>query len=267
MPQQHELRLGHAARGGLMPATLGCSCRKRYVMYPHDASDTDCVGDAKYTPRIITSMDTWQARAKMRMKQDGVTQEDLVPVFGVTTRGAVGHYLSGRRIPSPTQMKALADHLRMSLDELMGGPSDESAQKTIRQLNLEVWEKIKEARTRAGLTQAQVADACGISREAVSQWEARDEAKRTHPGLENLLQFARLTGSSIGWLTGELNEGSQEPLENHTSTPGTAPTLTPDEQAILDLWRALDSDGRRAVQAVGHALAKPMKGRGKVQDR
>lgn len=81
------------------------------------------------------------------------------------------------------------------------------------------WEKIREARTRAGLTQAQVADACGISREAVSQWEARDEDKRTYPGRANLLRFAQLTGSSIGWLMGESNEASQETLESQPHTP------------------------------------------------
>lgn len=34
--------------------------------------------------------------------------------------------------------------------------------------------------------------------------------------------------------------------------------LRPDQQAILDLWEALDTDGRRAVQTVGHALTKPV---------
>lgn len=44
-----------------------------------------------------------------------------MPVFGVTTRGAVGHYLSGRREPPASALVKLADRLGMSLDELLKG--------------------------------------------------------------------------------------------------------------------------------------------------
>lgn len=52
------------------------------------------------------------------MKELGITQADLMPVLGVTTRGAVGHYLTGRRDLSPDQMAALAKHLGHTVDEL-----------------------------------------------------------------------------------------------------------------------------------------------------
>lgn len=68
-------------------------------------------------------MGTWHARAKRRMQDLGVTQMDLLSVFDVTTRGAVGHYLNGRRDPSPSVLTNLADKLDMSLDELLRGRS------------------------------------------------------------------------------------------------------------------------------------------------
>lgn len=62
------------------------------------------------------------------MRELGLRQEDLITVFGVTTRGAIGHYLSGRRQPSPAQLVALSEHLDCSLDWLMKGVNSEPAQ-------------------------------------------------------------------------------------------------------------------------------------------
>jgi len=85
--------------------------------------DTICVGDIPDTRRTITRMAEWYERAKARMKacDPPVTQEELMPLFGVTTRGAVGHYLNGRRAPSPAVMVQLADKLGITLDELLRG--------------------------------------------------------------------------------------------------------------------------------------------------
>lgn len=62
----------------------------------------------------------WYERVKRQIKAKGITQEDLIQVMGVTTRGSIGHYLSGRRQPDINQLKALADHIGLSLDEMMG---------------------------------------------------------------------------------------------------------------------------------------------------
>lgn len=87
-------------------------------MYPWD---TICVGAFSDTNRTIVAMAHWYDRAKLQMKVLGVTQEDLIPIFGVTTRGAVGHYLRGRRDPSVAAMVALADRLQITLDGLLRG--------------------------------------------------------------------------------------------------------------------------------------------------
>lgn len=49
-----------------------------------------------------------------------ITQEDLAPIFGKKTRGAVGHYFRGRRQPDINQMIALAKFLGVTLSQLVG---------------------------------------------------------------------------------------------------------------------------------------------------
>jgi transcriptional regulator with XRE-family HTH domain len=61
----------------------------------------------------------WYDVVKGLMVDKKIRQDDLISVFGVKTRGAVGHYLSGRRKPSAEQLKALADRFGLTLDDLM----------------------------------------------------------------------------------------------------------------------------------------------------
>lgn len=89
-------------------------------MYLSIASDTIRGVATCDTSRIISSMETWMDRARRRMHELGIRQDDLIRPLGVKTRGAVGHYLSGRRKPDPDQVVALARWLRMSTDELLG---------------------------------------------------------------------------------------------------------------------------------------------------
>ena len=63
----------------------------------------------------------WTARARARMKERGITQEQLTSVLGVRSKGAVSHYLSGRRSLSIDQAASLARHLQCSLDWLVLG--------------------------------------------------------------------------------------------------------------------------------------------------
>jgi transcriptional regulator with XRE-family HTH domain len=53
------------------------------------------------------------------MSELGVTQDQLAQELGVT-RGAVGHYLNGRREPSLEQMAIIARKLNMTVAELLG---------------------------------------------------------------------------------------------------------------------------------------------------
>lgn len=65
-------------------------------------------------------MKAWIINARRRMKELGVRQADLMPVLGVTTRGAVGHYLTGRRDLDGEQTHALARFLGLTVEELHG---------------------------------------------------------------------------------------------------------------------------------------------------
>lgn len=62
----------------------------------------------------------WAVIATGLMRDKGLTQEDIKDVFGVTTRGAVGHYMRGRREPSVDQLIKLARKLGVTLSELVG---------------------------------------------------------------------------------------------------------------------------------------------------
>lgn len=95
----------------------GCSYRERYNTYPWDTSRIE---EEFATTRIIAPME-WYDRAKARMAELGLTQDDLKQIFGVTTRGGVGHYLNNLRKPSPEVLLPLADRLGMTLDELLRG--------------------------------------------------------------------------------------------------------------------------------------------------
>lgn len=63
----------------------------------------------------------WSERTRSLMKERGITQEQLTAVLGVRSKGAVSHYLSGRRSLSVDQAASLAVYLRCSLDWLVLG--------------------------------------------------------------------------------------------------------------------------------------------------
>lgn len=93
-----------------------------YTFIPSQAGlDTKSVVARMDTLRTIRNMEKWQDRVRLVMKDKKVTQDRLTSVLGVQTRGAVGHYLSGRREPSASQLKALADFLEVDVDWLLTG--------------------------------------------------------------------------------------------------------------------------------------------------
>lgn len=71
----------------------------------------------------------WYEKAHQLVKQANITQQELKVVFGVNSRAAVGHYLTGRRQPRPEQIKALADFLGVRIDDFfspVSGKSDDA---------------------------------------------------------------------------------------------------------------------------------------------
>lgn len=70
---------------------------------------------------VMLSVMDWVDRTRQRMKQLDRKQRELMPVLGVGTLSAVGHYLNRRREPSIAQLEALCVFLDCSLDWLIRG--------------------------------------------------------------------------------------------------------------------------------------------------
>jgi|TARA_R110001592_G_scaffold290442_1_gene559575 transcriptional regulator with XRE-family HTH domain len=69
-------------------------------------------------------MSTWIDRAKKEMKRKNLTQQDIAPSMGKSTRGAIGHYFTGRSEPKLKQLENLATFLDVSLSWLIADGKD-----------------------------------------------------------------------------------------------------------------------------------------------
>jgi transcriptional regulator with XRE-family HTH domain len=69
-------------------------------------------------------MSTWIDRAKKEMKRKNLTQQDIAPSMGKSTRGAIGHYFTGRSKPTLEQLENLAKFLGVSLSWLVADSKD-----------------------------------------------------------------------------------------------------------------------------------------------
>jgi transcriptional regulator with XRE-family HTH domain len=58
-------------------------------------------------------------------------------------------------------------------------------------------ERIRYARVLSGTSQAALADAVGVQRSAVAQWERKDGS---HPSMQHLVDIAATTGVCMEWL-------------------------------------------------------------------
>ena len=68
-------------------------------------------------------------------------------------------------------------------------------------------EKLIVSRNKAGLSQMELANQLGVSRQAVSRWESGD----TTPSVDKLKTLARIYGVSLDWLCSDTADG--EPPE------------------------------------------------------
>lgn len=88
---------------------------------------------------------------------------------------------------------------------------------------MDIGSRIEQARTRAGLDRNQLAAACGISYQAVQQWEVG----KTKPAARALLAIAKATGTNPDWLvdgTGKMDAHQvMEPDKTYSSNVESAP--------------------------------------------
>lgn len=72
-------------------------------------------------------------------------------------------------------------------------------------MSSELWQRLRQARRFADLTQADLAGRCGVSRGAVALWEAAEPEHRTRPTTDHLIQVAGVCNVPLEWL---LNDAS-----------------------------------------------------------
>ena len=87
-------------------------------------------------------------------------------------------------------------------------------------------EKLIVSRDRAGLSQMELANQLGVSRQAVSRWESGD----TTPSVDKLKALAKLYGVSLDWLFGDTADG--EPPEAAKPEADRNPDEAPRERKV-----------------------------------
>jgi transcriptional regulator with XRE-family HTH domain len=112
----------------------------------------------------------------------------------------------------------------------------------------ELWQRLRQARKYADLTQADLAKACGVTRGAVALWEAAEIEHRTKPTTDHLVQISKKTRVPLEWLlndaastealwklTGEFgdNEPSPAPAPAAVLEPDVLPDLRQGDQLFV----------------------------------
>lgn len=88
-------------------------------------------------------------------------------------------------------------------------------------------EKLIVLRDRAGLSQMELADRLGVSRQAVSRWESGD----TTPTMDKLKSLARIYGVSLDWLCSAIPQ-TGNPLKQQSPKPTETRTRPPRERKV-----------------------------------
>lgn len=101
-------------------------------------------------------------------------------------------------------------------------------------------EKLIVSRNKAGLSQMELADRLGVSRQAVSRWESGD----TTPTMDKLKALAKLYGVSLDWLFGDTADG--EPPEAAKPEADRPPDEAP---------AGKEGEKKQKIRAIAIALA------------
>ena len=106
--------------------------------------------------------------------------------------------------------------------------------------------RIQEGRKAAGLSQESLGERLGVSRQAVSKWEADTSV----PELENLIAMSRIFGVTIGALLG-VEPAAEEPAEEEaTETPGEeSGDAAPDRELTDRELAAVEAIVRKYLEA------------------
>lgn len=96
-------------------------------------------------------------------------------------------------------------------------------------------DRLKTFRKTSGMSVGEVGEAVGKNAKTISAWEVG----RGEPSMDKLMELCSVLGRAVSdFYPADCGDGDQ------------------DERRILDLFRALDDDGRRVVLEVAEALAR-----------
>lgn len=83
-----------------------------------------------------SNIEGWADRARVMLERRGLTYDQISSALEVSTRSAVGHYLSGRRQLSATQAVALAQRIGCRVGWLLTGELPVEPIETNKDMNL-----------------------------------------------------------------------------------------------------------------------------------
>lgn len=121
----------------------------------------------------------------------GMSQHELAKKVGYEGRSAISKVESGERDISQSMIQKYADALGVTPIYLLNGSAQEARE-------VYAMQKLIEVRKSRGLTQKDIADAIGVSRQAYANYEAGNR----EPDLKNLLKIAEYLGVSTDYLLG-----------------------------------------------------------------
>jgi transcriptional regulator with XRE-family HTH domain len=103
---------------------------------------------------------------------------------------------------------------------------------------MSVGERLKAAIDGSGMSMVKFSEQTGIAYRTLQQYVAGDR----QPGAEGLAKISAHSSVDVNWLL--TGEGEMY------RAPPAAPALSPEEAAVLALYRQLDGDARREIQTV-----------------
>lgn len=157
---------------------------------------------------------------RIRLK-NGMTQAEFGDIAGVSSM-AVSQWENGRSVPRMGVIRAIASHFRIPLSDVVDGASDNTGK------------RIAKARTLAGMTQRQLADALGITQQSVYYYESGDrDIKST-----SLMKISNALGCTVPYLLG---------LEDASSERTAGPSINDEEMELVSLYRKCSAEWRDYV--------------------
>lgn len=156
---------------------------------------------------------TWNTRLTHAREAAGITKSKLALLVGVSPPTMTDWESGAIASLSAENLLALCDVLNMTPHWLMRGEGVAPGEMLP---GHDLGERIRAARLKRGMSQERLADAMGVSKGAVSQWESN----ATSPRREYLSPLAEILGVTINWLLGRDNSDLETVIRQQTRLSG-----------------------------------------------